>query len=216
MKKSILVLSALLTLVVSGICLQSCSSEYEEYTAEEYGYYTEEEIDNMMILAQKYDIDVEIDENYCGKKLSIKEFEEILIGFINLPGDYELVQEGNSEIFYFKKKYNETNRTITRSTEARLPETGQTIITSTTAPCAFYLSWRLASKNRPAEATISVPDPYYLLGGDGVIGNSAFTDYSISIFQTYTVCCQGASGRYNISGTYYANGRKDFKITQVP
>ncbi|MBQ2970155.1 MAG: hypothetical protein IJE15_07200 [Bacteroidaceae bacterium] len=217
MKKSILVLSALLTLVVSGVCLQSCSSEYDEYTTEEYGYYTEEEIAAIEALAEKYDIDAEVDKNYYGQKVSLRDLEERFISIMFLPGDYELKKDGNNGLFYFRKKGNDANRAKTRSVEARLPQVGETTITSSITPCAFYLSWRLATKRYPAEAHISVLDPYYLLGGDGVIGNEDITDYSISIFQTYTICTQGVScGRYNISGTYYANGTKDFKITKIP
>ena len=42
------------------------SSEYDEYTTEEYGYYTEEEIDAIKAMAEKYELSIEIDENYYG------------------------------------------------------------------------------------------------------------------------------------------------------
>ena len=70
MRKSILVLSALLTLVVSGFCLQSCSSVYDEYTTEEYGYYTEEEIAKIRQLIEMYDLNITLDTDYYGEKLS--------------------------------------------------------------------------------------------------------------------------------------------------
>ena len=217
MKKGILVLSALLTLVVSGICLQSCSSEYGEYTTEEYGYYTEEEIDNMMALAQKYDIDVKIDRNYYGKKTSLSEFEEELKGFVNLPGDYELVKDADSQKYYFKKKHSDIRRSKTRAGEASLADVGEISISSMDAPCTFYLSWRLATPRHNATARLSVSAPYYLYGNSDVIYNAVITHSYISISENVTLHKDGASyGRYNISGTYYAEGRKDFKIVKVP
>lgn len=91
MKKSILVLSALLTLVVSGICLQSCSSEYDEYTTEEYGYYTEEEIAEIEALAEKYDLNVEIIFNNYGEKKPIADFEAKFQALSQLKGEYKMI-----------------------------------------------------------------------------------------------------------------------------
>lgn len=217
MKKSILMLSALLTLVVSGFCLQGCSSEFDDYATEEYGYYTEEEIAEIMALAKKYDTVVEIDRSYCGKKSTLKEFEERLIGFMNLPGDYELVKENNSEKRYLKKKQNEYNRLKTRAVEARLEQAGRTSITSAVLPCEFYLSWRLATHREPAVAYLRVEAPYYLYGNTDVVYNAIISDYSISINETCTVHCEGVSyGRYNISGVYYATGEQDFRVIKVP
>lgn len=119
MKKSILVLSALLTLVASGICLQSCSSEYEEYTTEEYGYYTEEEIAEIKALAEKYGLNVELRFDNCGLKRSIEEFEYRFQVLSSLKGDYEMIPvkqiDGNVSLVSNKKI--SSYRTSTRSVE---------------------------------------------------------------------------------------------------
>ncbi len=123
MKKSILVLSALLTLVVSGICLQSCSSEYDEYTTEEYGYYTEEEIDAIKALGEKYGVDINIDGNTYEVKRTLAEFEEEILEIRSLFGEYEILQDqenGDSSIFIAKKKEPVMSRTTTRASESFL------------------------------------------------------------------------------------------------
>lgn len=97
MKKSFLVLSALLTLVVSGICLQSCSSEYEEYSTEEYGYYTEEEIAQIMALAEKYDLDIEIKYNNYTKKKPLSDFEAKFQAISQIKGRYEMIPTDNND-----------------------------------------------------------------------------------------------------------------------
>lgn len=97
MKKSFLVLSALLTLVVSGICLQSCSSEYEEYSTEEYGYYTEEEIAQIMALAEKYDLNIEIRYDNYVKKKSLSDFEAKFQAISQLKGKYEMISVENND-----------------------------------------------------------------------------------------------------------------------
>lgn len=97
MKKGILVLSALLTLVVSGICLQSCSSEYGEYTTEEYGFYTEEEIAEIMALAEKYDLDIEIKFNNFGEKKPLSDFEAKFQAISQIKGRYEMIPVENND-----------------------------------------------------------------------------------------------------------------------
>lgn len=219
MKKSFLVLSALLTLVVSGICLQSCSSEYEEYTTEEYGYYTEEEIAAMKAIAEKYDTTIEVDENYCGRKASLEEFERTVIQFADLPGEYQLVESEDREGCYLMKKTSNMNRVKTRAME--LASSGRAAI-ATAYPdnsepsCAIYMSWRLDGSKRDGIVSLSVDAPYELGGNYQNIVNRTITPYYISVFENVTVRLRGASGRYNISGTYYAGGRTDFKIIAIP
>ncbi|MBQ7967669.1 MAG: hypothetical protein IJ290_07135 [Bacteroidaceae bacterium] len=120
MKKSILVLSALLTLVVSGVCLQSCSSEYDEYTTEEYGYYTEEEIAAMKAIAEDNGVELEFDRNYYGEKLTMNEFEEELVCLLAMEGDYEIVPIKNEKRtiqFMSRKKASIIKRNSTRVAE---------------------------------------------------------------------------------------------------
>lgn len=118
MKKSILVLSALLTLVVSGICLQSCSSEYDEYTTEEYGYYTEEEIAAIKALGEKYGVNINIDENTYEVKKTLAEFEEDIQLHASLIGEYEIVLNANNrDGVYLVRKKNDVARATTRASE---------------------------------------------------------------------------------------------------
>ena len=120
MKKSILVLSALLTLVVSGICLQSCSSEYDEYTTEEYGYYTEEEIAEIETLARSFGLCLEMDDNFYGRKKSIKEYEEEFVAFSSVLGEYELIPQknANGNVTYISRKKGGSRRSATRFIES--------------------------------------------------------------------------------------------------
>ena len=119
MKKSILVLSALLTLVVSGVCLQSCSSEYDEYTTEEYGYYTEEEIAAIKALGEKYGVNINIDENTYEVKKTLAEFEEEIKYHASLIGEYEVLpnKNGGENMFIVRKKEPIISRAHTRSAE---------------------------------------------------------------------------------------------------
>lgn len=122
MKKSILMLSALLALVVSIFCLQGCSSGFDDYVTEEYGYYTEDEITEIETLAKSYGLCLEMDNNYFGRKKSIKEYEEEFIAFSSVLGEYEMIPQkaANGEITYIsKKKETSTNcRSTTRFIES--------------------------------------------------------------------------------------------------
>lgn len=130
MKKSILVLSALLTLVVSGICLQSCSSEYDEYTTEEYGYYTEEEIAEIMALAEKYDLNYKFDPNYYGKKYPLAVFEKEIKEFASIKGEYVVFEQTDTKsgTVVFKKKDSYIPRTRATTYEQKGKWTGQNSI----------------------------------------------------------------------------------------
>ncbi len=106
MKKSFLVLSALLTLFVCGFCLQSCTSEYDEYTTEEYGYYTEEEIAKIRQLIEMYDLNITLDTDYYGEKLSIKDIEADFRALASLKGEYEMItkKDHNGNITFQNKR----------------------------------------------------------------------------------------------------------------
>lgn len=121
MKKSIFVLSALLTLVVSGICLQSCSSEYDEYTTEEeYGYYTEEETNAVKEMASKYGLSVVVNPDYYGVKRSLSDIEEEMKGLSSIVGKYDIVPMnvvGEKVVFTSVKRGQQ--RLVTRAIEGK-------------------------------------------------------------------------------------------------
>lgn len=226
MKKSILVLSALLTLVVSGVCLQSCSSEYDEYTTEEYGYYTEEEIAAMKAIAEKYNTSINVDENYCGRKASLEEFENVIVQFVDLPGDYKLVELKNDEGYSLVKKTADVNRAKARVAE--LGDYGMITVGTVTPtrpnsnvpipePCTFYLSWTILTGAFQGTTSLSVNSPYLLYGNvDGSMSSVVNRQY-VSVFENVTISYWGVNcGRYCIAGTYWAGGRSEFKITKVP
>ena len=215
MRKSILVLSALLTLVVSGFCLQSCSSEYDEYTTEDYGSYTEVEVREMKAIAMQYGMSIEFEEDYYGKKSSLQEFERNLISIINLPGDYELVEDGYNN-YSLSKKANDISRSKARS-EAELPRSGQITISQMHTPCTLYLSWRMPTKNSPGSVNLSALAPFYIIGGDMINGEYTLSSWYIAVNHNFTIHGYGVSyGRFNLSGVYYAEGRQDFRIISVP
>lgn len=211
MKKKILILSAaMLAVVVGAALLQSCSSEsmYEEPT---YGYYTEEEINVIKAMAEVYEVDVEVESDYNGKKLTMEEIEKDLIAFSNLPGEYELLPNKDSTEYYFVKK-ELLNRTVTRSVE--LDNSGSFVVAGSELPFGLTVSWRFASKNGENDyISVSTSAPYYIQGG----GTSELTRTFLSLNHTYSFYHTGIRcGRYNIAGTYYAKDqRQDFRITKV-
>lgn len=220
MKKSFLVLSALLTLVVSGICLQSCSSEYEEYSTEEYGFYTEEEITEMKAIAEKYNTDINVDENYFGRKASLVEFENAVIQFLNFSGDYQLVESIDNDGYCLLKKSSDLSRTKARIAE--LPRNGQ-ITVGTIYPrrpyntCTIYLSWTLPSDPHEGSLTLSASSPFQLYGNNLSVISGTVTPYYVSIHENITISYYGINcGRYCVSGTHHAAGESKFTITEVP
>lgn len=220
MKKSILVLSALLTLVVSGICLQSCSSEYDEYTTEKYGYYTEEEIAEMKAIADKYNATINVDENYCGRKASLEEFEEAIIRIVNLPGDYQLSESESGEGYSLMKKTADINRAKARVAE--LASQG-TVTVGTIYPrrpyetCTIYLSWSLSPGSDTGTVSLSIDAPFVLYGNARSVMTSEVTPFYVSIHENISIYYYGTScGRYCVSGTHRAQGGSSFSITAIP
>lgn len=210
MKRKFLILSATLAVIVCAALLQSCNSEsvYEEPA---YGYYTVEEINVIKAMAEVYGVDVEIDTEYYGEKLTLEEIEKDLMKFSNLPGEYELVPNKDSTEYYFVKK-EVLNRTMTRSAE--LENIGNFVIANGELPFGLTVSWRFATKKGEKDyVSVSVASPLYIQGG----GSGELTRSFISLNHTYSFYRGGTRyGRYNIAGTYYAEGqRKDFKITKV-
>ena len=120
MKRKFLVLSAVLQVICGIALLQSCSSEFEHYSTEEYGYYTEDEITAIEAMAEKYGVSMTIDRNYYGIKQSLQEIENEIIEFKTIEGEYEIVplKDENGTITYTSKRKEELNsRIITRSSE---------------------------------------------------------------------------------------------------
>ncbi len=213
MKRKFLILSAALLAVCGAALLQSCSSEYEYYDeTEEYGYYTEEEIEQMVEVAKCYGLDVEIDPDYYGKKLTMAEYTKDLTLFANLPGEYSLVPNNDSTEFYFVRKENakSTRRILTRSAESGLASSGNFDF-SEGLPCTVNISWYSSRKNGYVVSVTATP-PYRLHGG----GTSYFCSQYLSLNHTYSIYNENIRyGRYNIAGSYYPNGKKDFKVVQV-
>ena len=114
-------MSALLTLVVSGICLQSCSSEYDEYTTEEeYGYYTEKETNAVKEMASKYGLSVVVNPDYYGVKRSLSDIEEEMKGLSSIVGKYDIVPMnvvGEKVVFTSVKRGQQ--RLVTRAIEGK-------------------------------------------------------------------------------------------------
>lgn len=120
MKRKFLIMSAVLLTICGAALLQSCSSEYEYYDAtEEYGYYTEEEIEAIEAMAEKYGISIEIDRNYYGEKQTLEEIELELMELATIRGEYEIVPQKDSEgnIIYTSRKTERNSRTLTRAAE---------------------------------------------------------------------------------------------------
>lgn len=210
MKKKILILSAaMLAVVVGAALLQSCSSD-SAYEEPAYGYYTEEEINVIKAMAEIYEVDVEVDPAYNGKKLTLEEIEKDLIAFSNLPGEYELVPNKDSTEFHFVKKES-LNRSVTRSVE--LANTGEFVLYKSDMPFGITVSWQFASKKGQEDVvTCRASYPFRIQGGGG---HTLCRDY-LSLSHTYTFYHLNTSyGRYNISGIYYPDGRQEFRILKV-
>ena len=119
MRKNFLILSALLTVVLGTVSLQSCSSD-DSYATEEYGYYTEEENNLVRAMAEKYGLSVELNEGYCGAKRSLAEIEEEMKGLSSLLGKHELklVKKEDGKLVYSTvKDDSHIARTATRTIE---------------------------------------------------------------------------------------------------
>lgn len=159
MKKSILVLSALLTLVVSGICLQSCSSEYDEYTTEEYGYYTEEENALVRALAEKYGLYVEINEEYYGHKCSMAKIEEEMQALASLIGKQEIKlakRESDKFIYTICKESISPARSATRAIEGQGKWSGSEISGDYTISVEIKWSGNGTLEKQTASGTASI------------------------------------------------------------
>lgn len=221
MKKNVLILSALLTVVLGAVSLQSCSSD-DNYTTEEYGYYTEEEIVKMKMIAEKYNTTISVDENYYGKKASMEEFEETIIQFKNFPGDYQLVKSADNEKYCLIKKsadMTSVNRLKTRAAELAMH--GEVSV-GTIYPrrpyntCTIYLSWTLPTGTVEGTASLSASQPFQLGGNYNAI-NAEITPYYVSIHENVSIIYYGTNcGRYSISGVHRATGNSEFEITEIP
>lgn len=122
MKRKFLILSATLLAVCSAALLQSCSSEYEYYDAtEEYGYYTEEEISAIESMAEKYDLNIEMDFSKYTRKKSIEEFEKKFQALSTLKGEYEVAPTKKTDGTI---NYVSSRRITPPREETSLPETG--------------------------------------------------------------------------------------------
>lgn len=209
MKRSFFILSAMLTLVIGAALLQSCSSEsvYEEPL---YGCYTEEEIEVIETMAELYGVSVEIDDKYNGQKLTLKEIENDLMIFSNLPGEYELAPNEDSTEFHFSKKELLT-RLVTRTAE--FPNTGEFVLYEGDMPFALYVSWQFATKKSEEDVVlVRAPYPYIIQGG----GSHVLSREHLRLSYTHTYYHRGINyGRFNVSGIYYPSGKQEFRILKV-
>lgn len=124
MRKKFLILSALLTVVLGAVSLQSCSSD-DSYTTEEYGYYTEEEIEYINDLAEQLHVNVKANPDYCGKKPSVAEIEMDLRGLASLMGNHkiDLSSSDSTNIASTRGEFG-LARTKTRSSEQQVNRQG--------------------------------------------------------------------------------------------
>ena len=182
MKKSFLVLSALLTLVVSGICLQSCSSELDEYTTEEYGYYTEEEIDFINEYARQIGVNITANPQYYGVKVDKETIKRDLLELASLIGEYKMtpgIHQDNNETFFVSEKVkNYVNRSVTRASE-NVPRKGEWTTSDNRSLNNFTInmsiSWDISATSYSSRLSGSVTLDYSSYSGytiNGVGGGS--------------------------------------------
>lgn len=190
MKKGIFVLSALLTLVVSGICLQSCSSEYGEYTTEEYGSYTEEEVREMKAIAMQYGMSIEFEEDYYGKKSSLQEFEAKIQSIAALEGEYRM---SNNKIAC-KDVY------VTRSSSRKVESeegSGKCSDEAGDFTIEVSLSWKTSIDHMPGTAS----GTFKVMSGDSEVAEGNL-NCSIGGAGTITVTFSGSKSWVD-SGVWY-------------
>lgn len=173
-------LSALLTLVVSGVCLQSCSSEYDEYTTEEYGYYTEEEINFINDLAREFKVNIKANPEYYGIKPSLNEIRSDIKEYAAFLGKYKLVPATDDSTRYLvKKMVPDFSRTKTRA-EGKIPVTGNWYCIDQASVLNYVInidiSWNLLgvsdSQRASGSATVDYYNGYYNESGVGSGGLS--------------------------------------------
>lgn len=190
MKKSIFVLSALLTLVVSGICLQSCSSEYDEYTTEEeYGYYTEEETNAVKEMASKYGLSVVVNPDYYGVKRSLSDIEEEMKGLSSILGEYEIILDKCTQDKRIYTSCREMGRTraTPRYVEGNGDWGGEETTANRTYKASVSISWDMSKEIHTQKASGNVVgyklvNPYnhtYEEIGDGQLTCSFLGESSI-------------------------------------
>ena len=162
MKKKVLILSALLTVVLGAVSLQSCSSD-DSYTTEEYGYYTEEENNLVRAMAEKYGLNVELNEGYYGAKRSLAEIEEEMKGLSSLLGKHELklVKKEDGKLVYSTvKDDSHLARTATRAIEGSGYSSGSCEAGDFTI--SVHVSWKGNGTDKPTisgTASISHKNP---------------------------------------------------------
>ena len=165
MKRKFLIWSAVLTIVFGAALLQSCSSDADTFDTEVYGYYTEEEIETILALAEKYGLNIDINEKFCGVKSSIDELEKEMRGFASLLGKYEMVHEKDEEgkVYCMSRKKNEAPRTVTRFVEGKGDWSGSEESACRNYSASVTISWDISqdlqSKKVSGKASVSVKNP---------------------------------------------------------
>ena len=165
MRKKVLILSALLTVVLGAVSLQSCSSD-DSYTTEEYGYYTEEENNLVRAMAKKYGLNVELNEGYYGAKRSLAEIEEEMKGLSSLLGKHELKlakKEDGKMVYSTVKDESHIARTATRTIEGSGSWSGSELSRDGEFSVSVTIAWSGNGKDQQAasgSASISYADSY--------------------------------------------------------
>lgn len=194
MKKKFFVLSALLILAMNIICLQSCSSDSDRYSTEEYGTYTDDEILVINNLAEIYGIGVSIDRNYYGIKKTIKEFEADFQSLSKLAGEYRMT---NGTIAY-KSESNGPASTVPKTAESQKGE-GSVSQTAGEYKVSVSLSWQTSVNALPGTATGSFS---VAKGEEGTDGTSGNLNCSMGGAGTITITFSGSKS-WTVGGVTY-------------
>ena len=89
-------------MVSFGVFMQSCSND-DDFMDTSIGSYTELEKAQIMKLAEQYGLDIVLNEEFNGKKQSMKEIEEMFQAFASAKGEYEFIKVGDNEVVSRKK-----------------------------------------------------------------------------------------------------------------
>lgn len=155
MRKNFLILSVMLATAVGAVFLQSCSSEYEYYATEGYGYYTEEEIAAIEAMAEMYGLSIDFNEDYNGVKHSLRDIENEMIGLTSLLGEYEMVHEKDTEgkTICVSRKKELGNRTVTRAVEGKGEWTGSRESSCYNFSASVTISWDTSQSQKSKQAS---------------------------------------------------------------
>ena len=207
MKRKILIWSAGLTIVFGAALLQSCSSDADTFATEEYGYYTEEEINAIMALAKKYGLNIELNEDYYGPKQNLSDFENEMIGLSSLLGEHELIQRdnGNGRVAYSsRKKGEDIPRSVTRFIEGE----GSWSDSKSPTPLDFKINVKIKWKGDGTATGVQTSGEVKITKGSCIYSQDEERDYSSGSITTYELGMDGIGFEGSASYAAY-KGKKD-------